>query len=145
MCLKNFSHYKVSEFLRNITNQQLTICDATISNFLKEFSNKSKDEIIELENNLFDNDILGCDFTGARCSGNNNHVLVATGKNGSRYYACKKKGHKRIEGTLLENYHGILVHDHDPTFYHYGSDHQECLAHILRYLKAANQNEPEKQ
>ena len=141
----NVSINKVSEFLRNITNQQLTICDATISNFLKEFSNKSKDEIIKLETNLFDNDILGCDFTGARCSGNNNHVLVATGKSGSRYYACKKKGHKGIEGTLLENYHGILVHDHDPTFYHYGSDHQECLAHILRYLKAANQNEPEKQ
>lgn len=141
----NVSINKVNEFLRNITNQQLTICDATISNFLKEFSNKSKEEIIKLEENLFDNNILGCDFTGARCSGNNNHVLVATGESGSRYYACKKKGHKGIEGTLLENYCGILVHDHDPTFYHYGRDHQECLAHILRYLKAANQNEPEKQ
>ena len=39
---------------------------------------------------------------------------------------------------------GILVHDHDRTFYNYGTDHQECLAHVLRYLKGSMDNEPDR-
>ncbi|MFR7849104.1 MAG: IS66 family transposase [Coprococcus phoceensis] len=37
-----------------------------------------------------------------------------------------------------------MVHDHDLTFYHYGANHQECLAHVLRYLKDSIDNEPER-
>jgi len=43
---------------------------------------------------------------------------------------------------LVEDYQGILIHDHDTTFYKYGSAHQECLSHILRYLKGSMENEP---
>ena len=32
----------------------------------------------------------------------------------------------------------------DLTFYNYGTDHQECLAHVLRYLKASIENEPDR-
>ena len=35
-------------------------------------------------------------------------------------------------------------HDHDVTYYSYESGHQECPAHILRYLKDSIQNEPER-
>ena len=52
------------------------------------------------------------------------------------------KGHEGIKGTVTEDYQGILVHDHDITFYSYGTDHQECLAHVLRYLKGSMDNEP---
>ncbi len=50
---------------------------------------------------------------------------------------------KGIKGTVTEDYQGILVHDHDVTFYNYGADHQECLAHVLRYLKDSIENEAE--
>lgn len=36
------------------------------------------------------------------------------------------------------------MHDHEKTFYNYGSDHQECLAHVQRYLKDSIQNKSEK-
>lgn len=49
-----------------------------------------------------------------------------------------------MKGTPVEDYQGILVHDHEKTFYHYGTGHQECLAHILRYLKDSMENEPER-
>lgn len=32
---------------------------------------------------------------------------------------------------------------HDLAFYNYGGDHQECLAHIQRYLQDAIDNEPD--
>ena len=37
-----------------------------------------------------------------------------------------------------------LSRDHDVTFYNYGADHQECLAHVLRYLKDSIENEPDR-
>lgn len=45
---------------------------------------------------------------------------------------------------MTEDYQGILVHDHESTFYKYGSDHQECMAHVQRYLKDSIANEPER-
>ena len=62
----------------------------------------------------------------------------------SLYFAREKKGHEGVKGTVTEDYQGILVHDHDITFYNYGADHQECLAHVLRYLKASMENEPDR-
>ena len=55
----------------------------------------------------------------------------------------RKKGHEGVKGTVTEDYQGILFHDHDLTFYHYGADHQECLAHVLCYLKNSIDNEPD--
>lgn len=40
---------------------------------------------------------------------------------------------------------GTLVHDYDTTFYSYGSAHQVCLAHILRYLKTSMEIGPDRQ
>lgn len=60
------------------------------------------------------------------------------------YFSRPKKGHEGVKGTVTEDYQGILVHDHESTFYKYGSNHQECLAHVLRYLKDSMENEPER-
>ena len=54
----------------------------------------------------------------------------------------RKKGHEGVKGTVTEDYRGILVHDHEITYYKYGSAHQECLAHVQRYLKDSMENEP---
>lgn len=68
--------------------------------------------------------------------------VCATPDGKALYFARAKKGHEGVKGTVAEDYHGILVHDHDITFYSYGTDHQECLAHVLRYLKDSMDNEP---
>ena len=60
------------------------------------------------------------------------------------YFAREKKGHEGVKGTVTEDYHGIIVHDHDVTFYNYGTNHQECLAHVLRYLKDSMENEADR-
>ena len=45
--------------------------------------------------------------------------------------------------TPVKDFDGILIHDHDKSYYSYGSKHQECLAHVLRYLVSAMENEPD--
>lgn len=57
------------------------------------------------------------------------------------YFTRRKKGHEGVKGTPVEDYQRILVHDHEKTFFRYGTDHQECLAHVLRYLKDSIENE----
>lgn len=44
----------------------------------------------------------------------------------------------------MKTIRGTLVHDHDVTFYKYGTGHQECLAHVLRYLKDSMDNEKDR-
>lgn len=41
----------------------------------------------------------------------------------------------------LENYVGTTVHDHNLTFYSYGTNHQECVQYDCRYLNGSEQNE----
>lgn len=80
--------------------------------------------------------VMHTDCTNAKENGKSCHVYVCAVPDGKvLYFAREKKGHEGIKGTVTEDYQGILVHDHDVTFYNYGADHQECLAHVLRYLK----------
>jgi hypothetical protein len=58
------------------------------------------------------------------------------------YFARAHKGHEGVKGTPVKDYQHTLVHDHDTTYYSYGAHHQECLAHVLRYLKDSMDNEP---
>lgn len=51
---------------------------------------------------------------------------------------------KGVKNKPEEDYHEPLVLDHDKMFYSYGTGHQECLAHILRYFKDSMDNEPER-
>ena len=89
--------------------------------------------------------VLHTDFTNARENGKSAQVIVCAAPDGEvLYFAREKKGHEGIRGTPVEDFFGILVHDHDKTFYHYGTDHQECLAHILRYLLDSIENEAER-
>ena len=47
----------------------------------------------------------------------------------------------RGQGPPIETFGGILIHDHEACFYSYGSDHQECMVHIERYLRDSMENE----
>lgn len=64
------------------------------------------------------------------------------GENEMLYFFREHKGHEGLKGTPVEQYQQTLVHDHDKTYYNYGADHQECLAHVLRYLQDSIDNDP---
>ena len=132
---------KVREFLSELTNGKLQISKGMINGLCKEFSKKTEAEQKEVFSDLLLSPVLNTDFTSSRLSGKNVQVAVCATPKTTMYFARKQKGHKGVEGTPVESYQGILVHDHDKTFYNYGSDHQECLAHVLRYLKDSIENE----
>jgi hypothetical protein len=86
--------------------------------------------------------VMGVDFTSVRIGGALAQVLICAAQHAAMYYARAHKGHNGVKGSPADGYEGTLVHDHDKTFYSYGHLHQECLAHILRYLLSSIENEP---
>ena len=138
----NVSIQKCRNFLSELTGGKLNISTGMINKLSKELAAKSETERKNLFTQIQMSPVMHIDCTNARVNGKSAYVFVNATPDGSVYYsASSQKGHAGIKDTPAETYQGILVHDHESTFYKYGSDHQECLAHILRYLKDSMENE----
>lgn len=138
----NVSIKKCRNFLSELTGGKLTISTGMINKLSKELAGKSEAERKKLFSELQLSPVMHIDCTNARVNGKNAYVFVNATPDGKVYYsASDRKGHAGVKDTPAETYQGILVHDHEATFYNYGSGHQECLAHILRYLKDSMENE----
>lgn len=135
---------KSRRFLSDLTGGKLEISKGMINKLSRSFSEKTTQERKEIFSNLLLSPVIHTDNTNAKLNGKSHFVFVSASPDGMVLYQSREnKGHNGIKGTPVEDYFGILVHDHDKTFYNYGSDHQECLAHVLRYLKDSIVNEPE--
>lgn len=136
---------KSQKFLADLTDGKLKISRGMINSLSKEFARKTEKERKELYNRIMSAPVMHIDCTNARVNGKTPYVfLTATPAGEAMYFSREKKGHEGVKGTPAEDYGGILVHDHDITFYKYGSDHQECLAHVERYLKDSIENEKDR-
>lgn len=136
---------KSQKFLSDLTHGELKISRGMINSLSKEFSQKTADERKELYNRIMESPVMHIDCTNARSNGKNAYVFVTATPGGEvMYFARAKKGHEGVKGTPAEDYAGIIVQDHEKTFYKYGSDHQECMAHVERYLKDSVANEQDK-
>ncbi len=136
---------KAGRFLSDLSGGRLNISKGMISSLVSEFAEKSKQQQTEQLGMLLKAPVVHADCTNARVNGKAMYVYVCAEPDGAvLYFAREKKGHKGIEGSVIEDYQGIIVHDHDTTFYRYGTGHQECSAHILRYLKDSMENEPDR-
>ena len=134
---------KSRRFLSDLTGGKLNISKGMISKLSREFALKTAHERRNAYADMLLSPVMHTDCTNAGKNGKGCQVYVCAVPDGKvLYFAREKKGHEGIKGTVTEDYQGILVHDHDVTFYNYGADHQECLAHVLRYLKDSIENEP---
>jgi hypothetical protein len=132
---------KIREFLYEVTDGALEMSTGMINGLCKEFSRKTQTERAEVFSKMLLAPVMGTDFTCARVNAEQVNVAVCATDDATLYFARRHKGHKGIERTPVKDYQGILVHDHDKTYYSYGSSHQECLAHTIRYLKDSIGNE----
>ena len=139
------SHGKIRRLLSELTNGEIEISDGMVNGLCAEFSTKTDHEKTEIIKKLMSSPVMNVDFTNASVNGKSAQVLVlaSPSADAALYIGREKKGHKGVEGTPLENYAGTVVHDHDTTFYKYGTGHQECTQHDIRYLIGSIQNETE--
>lgn len=140
-------HYDVSidnirEFLLSASGGILSMSKGKINQLGKKFSKKTKKQRDEIFDELVKAPVLNTDFTTARVNGKQVQTLICSSGKEMMYYAREHKGHKGIENSPVAISTNTLVHDHEKAFYKYGSAHQECLVHCLRYLKNSIENEP---
>lgn len=66
--------------------------------------------------------VMHTDCTTAKVNGKSASVFVCATPDGKvLYFGREKKGHEGVKGTPVEDYQGILVHDHETIFYRYGA------------------------
>jgi hypothetical protein len=133
---------KTSNLISELTQGKLNLSHGMICGLSKEFSIKTEAEQKKAFADIQLSPVINTDFTSARVDGKKKNILVCSDGKIVLYFARENKGFKGIAGSPIENYQLTLVHDHDLTFYKYGGNHQECLDHVLRYLKDSMQNEP---
>ena len=137
---------KTIKLIADLTSGKLNISKGMVNGLSREFSMKTDKEKKELFASLMKKPVLHTDNTNARSNGNSRFIFIVAAPDGTaQYYFRENKGHAGVKGTPVDlNQSAIFIHDHDTTFYNYGSDHQECIAHILRYCKDSIQNEPDR-
>lgn len=136
---------KSLRFLSDLTDGKLKLSKGMASKLGREFASKTQEEREKIFSELLLSPVIHVDCTNAVVNGKSAYVFICASPDGKAlYFARRKKGHKGVEGTPVQDYDGIIVQDHEATFYQYGTDHQECLAHVLRGLKDSIQNEPDR-
>ena len=136
---------KSRQFLSDLTGGKLNISKGMVSRLSRDFALKTEAERRSAYADMLLSPVMHTDCTNGRENGKGCQIYVCATPDGKAlYFAREKKGHEGVKGTVTEDYQGILVHDHDRTFYNYGTDHQECLAHVLRYLKDSMDNESDR-
>jgi len=134
---------KTSEIISSITSGRISLSRGLINSLPKQFSDKSAADRQKIFDRLLLAPAMYSDFTPARVNGKTVQVNVCANEDEFLYSFREHKGHEGIKDTPAEQYHQVLIHDHDKTFYNYGDGHQECLAHVLRYLQDSIENEPD--
>ena len=136
---------KTQRFINEVSQDKLSISTGLISNLSKQFSEKTEDERNEIFLELMSSPIMHADFTFGRVAGKQGAVIItATPEGKIMYQARSKKGDEGVKGSPLEFYDGTVVSDHESAIIKHGKRHQECLAHIRRYMQASIENEKDK-
>ena len=142
----NVSIDKTRCFIRDITGGKLNISNGAICNLAKEFSVKTQPERDEIFLDLMAAPVLHTDFTFGRVNGKTAAVIICATPDGKvMYQARETKGKEGVKGSPVEFYEGTVVSDHESVLADKGTRHQECMSHIERYVRSAQETEPSRQ
>ena len=138
----NVSISKTKQCISDITKGVINLSTGTICNLSSEFSAATETDRAKIFSLLTHSDILYSDATVSNVNGTRKAVILCTDKEHVLYQHLDHKGHDGLSKTPVKNFNGTIVHDHDRMYYSYGNSHQECIAHVLRYLVGSMENEP---
>lgn len=130
------SNDRIAAFLNAAGNDELGLSAGSVYGFCKKFASLSGTSILHLEDELLNQKVVATDATTVTVKGRQNYVRNFSTESTVIYHAMQKKtipALRRLE--FLRKYTGILVHDHETALYHFGTDHDECNVHLIRYLR----------
>lgn len=143
-CIQAIPYKRLTELLRNCFGVALS--QGTISNILKDMSDKSLAAYAEIRNRVEQSRVVGADETGVKINGKLNWMWVWQTKDLTYIHCDKSRGKLAIDKRFEQGLpHSILVTDRHSSYFNMNvADHQICLAHILResiYLTEFDKNQ----
>ena len=135
------SYQKIAYFVKHMTGGAIEMSEGTVHAHCKHFSEIARREAEGIRKRLLEQPVLGTDSTVMITAGKQNYIRVFNSPEIVYYEAMKTKTLKEMrERTILPEYEGVLIHDHETALYHFGGLNSECLAHARRYnLKTIDQ------
>lgn len=130
------SNDRIAAFLNAASNDGLDLSEGSVYRFCKKFAEKAEGSIQHLEEELLNQSVVATDATTVTVNGEQHYIRNFSVGETVIYRAMQNKSIEAL-GKLrfLEQFTGILVHDHETALYHFGTDHAECNVHLIRYLR----------
>lgn len=129
------SNERIKEMLNAMSGNVLHLSDGAVYQFIRQFSEKIEPTLEAIKTDLLNQKVLYTDATVVTVNGVQNYIRNVSSSNSVLYYGMDKKALKCLDKIpALKKFRGVLVHDHETTLYHFGTDHAECNVHLLRYL-----------
>ena len=129
------SNERICSFINALCDGAFHLSEGSVYNFCKSFAKQAEESIRQIESELLNSDVLYTDATAVSVNGNQTYIRNQSTERAVLYSAMGKKNIDSIGNAgILGIFTGILVHDHETALYHFGMEHGECNAHILRYL-----------
>jgi len=141
---------RLCDFFYDISNELITISDATIEKF--NYQAAQNVNLEEIKQDLLNGEVLNVDETTSRCverleygqavplaAVNSSFNAVVRTHSGATATLLTVNPYKDDEGIVRDGivplFCGILSHDHDKKYYKYGALHAACGAHLSRELR----------
>lgn len=131
---------RISETIKDLTSHKIST--GTIYNFLNTHYDKLEKFEATLKRSLLKEDVLNSDETGINIKAKLHWIHVTSSSVMTYYMLHQKRGRVAMDDMgIINNYNGILVHDHWTPYNNYECIHSYCNAHILRELNGVTEKE----
>lgn len=139
LLVKNISNMsiKTTQAVFKSIYPRLNISDGWIHKLDENFAKKAKPVIDNIRECIINSDVIFSDETGAKINNKLGCCIACSNSRAVIYDIFGDKSKKSFdEFNVFNTYKGILMHDHNKTYYKYfGISHAECNVHVCRYLK----------
>ena len=123
-------------FLKAITKDAFDLTKASLVNWSNSLADKLYPFSEEILQGLYNANYVHTDESPINVNGKNHQIHNYSNEKYTLQYHHENKSKEAMEELgFLPNYVGTLIHDHNKVQYNFGTNHGECNAHILRYLK----------
>ena len=126
----------VARFIKDITNEGISLSKGTLINWNNELKEKLTPLINKIETNLLNSYYINHDESTIKIDGENNNIFCACNKFNTRLWPSEHKSQESLDEVgFLPQFKGVIVKDGTELYNKYGICLSQCLSHILRYLK----------
>lgn len=127
---------RTCDLISDLSDGLIRLSPGSLYHFEESFAEAASDELEAIKDSLMNSEVLCTDSTHVVVGGCQEHIRNQSTSEAVLYSSLKTKTIEEMKTLeVLANHAGILVHDHETALYHFGIDHAECNAHILRYLR----------